>query len=75
LAEVYFTALLFEALSNTLLSPLFLMLAYGDILFLCDSFSRNKIGDVGAKHLADFFLGNNCKQLERLRYYSYSYKI
>ena len=36
------------------------------------SLSRNKIGDAGAKHLADFFLGNNCKQLEKLRY---SYKI
>ena len=36
------------------------------------SLSRNKIGDAGAKHLADFFLGSNCKQLEKLRY---SHKI
>jgi hypothetical protein len=66
---VYFTALLFKALSNTLLSPSFLMSAYGDIYILFyNSFSRNKIGDAGAKHLADFFLGNNCKRLKRLRY-------
>ena len=38
------------------------------IIILLYSLSRNKIGDAGAKHLAGFFLSNNCKQLEKLRY-------